>query len=156
PGKRRGRIHDRAGDQHLRWAGDALTEPTSPEHPLRYPWSMKARTVAAIAAGKLSGATSRLLGRGGGTAVAGLAAQWVDPRIISDLAAQAGAGAIVVTGTNGKTTTALMISRIAEASGLRPLHNRSGSNLMRGVAAMLVEQASVGGRIPDAADRMAI
>ena len=67
-----------------------------------------------------------------------------------------GAGAIAVTGTNGKTTTSLMLSRIATAAGLRPLHNRSGSNLMRGVAAMLVEEASLGGAIPDAARRLAI
>ena len=114
------------------------------------------RTVAAIAAGKAAGAASRLLGRGGGTAIAGLAAARIDRHVVARLAAQAGAGAIAVTGTNGKTTTALMLSRIAAAAGLAPLHNRSGSNLMRGIAAMLVEEATLAGRIPDAARRLAI
>ena len=101
---------------------------------------MNPRTVAAIAAGKAAAAASRLFGRGGGTAIAGLAALRVDPGIVRALTAQAGAGAIAVTGTNGKTTTSLMLSGIATAAGLRPLHNRSGSNLMRGVAAMLVAE----------------
>ena len=117
---------------------------------------MNPRTIAAIAAGKAAAAASRLLGRGGGTAIAGLAALRVDPGIVRALTAQAGAGAIAVTGTNGKTTTSLMLSGIATAAGLRPLHNRSGSNLMRGVAAMLVAEATITGAIPDAAHRLAI
>ncbi len=117
---------------------------------------MNPRTIAAIAAGKAAAAASRLLGRGGGTAIAGLVALRVDPRLVRRLTAQAGAGSIAITGTNGKTTTSLMLSRIATAAGLRPLHNRSGSNLMRGVAAMLVQEATLTGAIPDAAERLAI
>ncbi len=117
---------------------------------------MNSRIVAAIAAGKAAAAASRLLGRGGGTAIAGLAALRIDPGIVRALTEQAGAGAIAVTGTNGKTTTSLMLSGITTAAGLRPLHNRSGSNLMRGVAAMLVAEATVTGAIPDAPRRLAI
>ena len=117
---------------------------------------MNPRTSAAIIAGKAAGAVSRISRRGGGTAIAGLAAQRIDPAIVRRLVTQAGAGAIAVTGTNGKTTTSLMLNRIATAAGLRPLHNRSGSNLMRGVAAMLVDEASISGAIPDAARRLAI
>ncbi len=117
---------------------------------------MNPRTIAAIIAGKAAAAASRATGRGGGTAIAGLAALRVDPGIVGTLASQAGAGAIAVTGTNGKTTTSLMLNRIATAAGLRPLHNRSGSNMMRGVAAMLVAEASVTGAIPDAERRLAV
>lgn len=117
---------------------------------------MQVRTLAAIVAGKAAGAGSRLLGRGGGTAVAGLVAERIDPGVVRRLSAQAGHGAIAITGTNGKTTTALMLSRIAREAGLVPLHNRSGSNLMRGVAALFVREASLGGRIADAARRLAI
>jgi UDP-N-acetylmuramyl tripeptide synthase len=112
--------------------------------------------MAAIAAGKAAGAASRVLGRGGGTAIAGVVALRVAPGLVGELASQAGAGTIAVTGTNGKTTTALMLRRIAEEAGLRPLHNRSGSNMMRGVAAMLVDEASVSGSIAEASRRMAI
>lgn len=117
---------------------------------------MHPRTIAAVWAGKVAGTGSRLLRRGGGTAIAGLAAERIDPRVVEHLARQAGAGAIAITGTNGKTTTSLMLNRIAVEAGLRPLHNRSGSNLMRGVAAMLTEEATLAGRIPDASQRIAI
>jgi UDP-N-acetylmuramyl tripeptide synthase len=117
---------------------------------------MNLRTIPAVCAGKAAAAASRLLGRGGGTAITGLVAERIDPHIVARLAAQARAGAIAVTGTNGKTTTSLMLNRIASEAGLRPLHNRSGSNLMRGVAAMLVEEASFRGVIPDASRRLAI
>jgi UDP-N-acetylmuramyl tripeptide synthase len=117
---------------------------------------MGLRVAAAIWAGKIAGAASRIARRGGGTAIAGLVALRVDPNVVRDLAAQAGVGAIVVTGTNGKTTTSLMLSRIAGAAGLLPLHNRSGSNLMRGVAAMLVEESTFSGSIARPAERLAI
>jgi UDP-N-acetylmuramyl tripeptide synthase len=117
---------------------------------------MNPRTVAAVIAGKAAGRASRLLGRGGGTAIAGLAALRVDPDIVRRLVSQSGAGALCVTGTNGKTTTSLMLNRIAAEAGLLPLHNRSGSNLMRGVAAMLVEEASPSGDIGRASERLAI
>jgi UDP-N-acetylmuramyl tripeptide synthase len=117
---------------------------------------MDVRTVAAVVAGKAAGGASRMLGRGGGTAIAGLVAERLNPSIVACLATQAGAGVVCVTGTNGKTTASLMFSRIAAAAGLSPLHNRSGSNLMRGVAAMLVEEASLSGAIPDASQRLAI
>jgi len=124
--------------------------------PIRYPDAVNLRTVAAVCAGKAAGRISRMLGRGGGTAIAGLVAERIDPRIVTHLGSQAGHGALVVTGTNGKTTTSLMLNRIATRAGLRPLHNRSGSNLMRGVAAMLVDAASPSAIIPGAAGRLAV
>ena len=117
---------------------------------------MNPRTVAAIAAGKLAALASRASGRGGGTAVAGLVAERIDPQIVQRLVRQAGHGAIAVTGTNGKTTTALMLSRIAREAGLLPLHNRSGSNLMRGLAAALLDASTLDGKIPDSQRRLAI
>ena len=117
---------------------------------------MNPRTIAAIIAGKAAAAASRISGRGGGTAIAGVAALRIDPGVVRALVSQAGAGAIAITGTNGKTTTSLMLSRIATAAGLRPLHNRSGSNMMRGLAAMLVAEAGVSGAIPEAARRLAV
>src|SRR5438309_2218552 len=68
---------------------------------------MHARTIAAISAGKLAALASRTTGRGGGTAIAGLVAEHIDPRIVHRLVQQAGHGAIAVTGTNGKTTPVL-------------------------------------------------
>lgn len=49
---------------------------------------------------------------------------------------------VVVAGTNGKTTTSRMIADVLEADGCRVVHNRSGSNLVRGVAAAFAEQTT--------------
>ncbi len=117
---------------------------------------MSIRTTAAIAAGKLAGAASRALGRGGGTALPGVVAERVEPRLVERLAAQLGHGSIIVTGTNGKTTTAHMLSSIAARAGYLPLHNRSGSNLMRGVATALLENARLSGGLSNARERFGV
>jgi lipid II isoglutaminyl synthase (glutamine-hydrolysing) len=117
---------------------------------------MSIRTVAAIATGKLAGAASRAFRRGGGTALPGVLAERVDPRLVERLAVQLGRGSIVVTGTNGKTTTAHMLSSIAAKAGCFPLHNRSGSNLMRGVATALLDDAGLTGRLSHASRRLGV
>ena len=117
---------------------------------------MSIRIIAAIAAGKLAGAASRAFRRGGGTALPGVLAERVEPRRVERLAAQLGRGSIVVTGTNGKTTTAHMLSSIAAKAGCRPLHNRSGSNLMRGVATALLDNAGPLGRLSQAERRLGV
>src|SRR5439155_26388241 len=48
---------------------------------------------------------------------------------------------VIVSATNGKTTTAGMIAAALRASGRRPVHNRAGSNMTWGVATALLEQA---------------
>ena len=117
---------------------------------------MNPRTWAAIAAGRLAGASSRALRRGGGTAIAGAVAQNIDPALAGTLTRQLGHGCALVTGTNGKTTTARMLAQIAREAGLEPLANPSGSNLMRGVAAALLGETDVLGNIQAAANRIGI
>ena len=63
------------------------------------------------------------------------------PDAIERLAAQLDRGSIVVSSTNGKTTTAGMIAGILAAAGRRPVHNRAGSNMHWGVATALLEQS---------------
>jgi lipid II isoglutaminyl synthase (glutamine-hydrolysing) len=117
---------------------------------------VKPRTLAAIAAGRLMGAASRAAGRGGGTAVAGLLAQRIDPRLVETLATQLGRGCAVVTGTNGKTTTARMLAAIAAEAQVPTLANPSGSNLIRGVASALLAETSAAGRLRSGPDRLGI
>ncbi len=114
------------------------------------------RLTAAIAAGKLAGIASRAFGRGGGTALPGVLAERINPRLVERLAAQLGHGSVMVTGTNGKTTTAHMLSSVAAKAGYLPLHNRSGSNLMRGVATALLDKAGPLGRLSQAERRLGI
>ncbi len=103
------------------------------------------RLAAALAAAKVASAGIRRAGRGGGTAAPGLIADWFDPALLTKLSNRLARGVIVVAGTNGKTTTARIIADILEADGAGVVHNRSGSNLVRGVAAAFADQASIGG-----------
>jgi UDP-N-acetylmuramyl tripeptide synthase len=87
------------------------------------------------------GALSRRSGRGGGTTLPGRLLVRMAPDAIKRLAAQLDRGSIVVSSTNGKTTTAGMIAGILRADGRRPVHNRAGSNMHWGVATALLEQS---------------
>jgi UDP-N-acetylmuramyl tripeptide synthase len=86
------------------------------------------------------GALSRRSGRGGGTTLPGRLLVRMEPDAIERLAAQLDRGSIVVSSTNGKTTTAGMISGILRADGRSPVHNRAGSNMHWGVATALIDQ----------------
>src|SRR2546425_1130670 len=99
------------------------------------------RRTTAVAAGKITAALSRRMRFGGGTALPGLVAERIDPDIVTDMARQLGEGSVLVTGTNGKTTTARLLRNIAQADGLQPVANRAGSNMMRGITSALVESA---------------
>jgi UDP-N-acetylmuramyl tripeptide synthase len=86
------------------------------------------------------GGLSRLSGRGGGTTLPGRMLVRMAPDAIERLAAGLDQGSIVVSSTNGKTTTAGMIAGILRAAGREPIHNRAGSNMHWGVATALLEQ----------------
>jgi lipid II isoglutaminyl synthase (glutamine-hydrolysing) len=104
--------------------------------------SIDPRLGIAVAAAKLTTFGLRRTGRGGGTAAPGLVAEFVDPGILRKVGERLRRGVVVVAGTNGKTTTSRMIADVLEADGLRVIHNRSGSNLVRGVAAAFAGQSS--------------
>ena len=103
------------------------------------------RLGVAIAAAKLAAAGIRRAGRGGGTAAPGLIADRIDPALLTKIATRLPRGVIVVAGTNGKTTTSRMLADVLEADGCQVVHNRSGSNLVRGVAAAFADHASLTG-----------
>ena len=105
------------------------------------------RRAAATLAGKAALQLSRRLRMGGGTTLPGVVARRVAPDLLRDLSASLPQGVILVTGTNGKTTTARMVSSILQAQGLRVLHNRAGANLLSGLTATAVAGADLAGRI---------
>ncbi len=107
---------------------------------------MDLRLTAALLAGKTASILSRRLGMGGGTTFPGTVARKVDPRALAKLAQALPRGSLVVSGTNGKTTTSRLIANILRTAGLRPVHNRAGANLLGGVTAALVADSSPGGR----------
>jgi lipid II isoglutaminyl synthase (glutamine-hydrolysing) len=103
------------------------------------------RLTLALAASKLTAVGIRRLGRGGGTSAPGLVADRLDGAMLTKLTGRLTHGAVVVAGTNGKTTTSRMIADIFEAAGRTVVHNRSGSNLVRGVVSAFVGTASLTG-----------
>jgi UDP-N-acetylmuramyl tripeptide synthase len=91
-----------------------------------------------VLAARAAGALSRLAGRGGGTTIPGKLLWKLDPGAIDALAARLERGSAVVSATNGKTTTAAMVAEILRPR-VRLAHNRSGANLVSGVASALLE-----------------
>ncbi len=90
------------------------------------------------AALRAAGAVSRLAGRGGGTTLPGKLLWKLDPGAIDRFASRLEQGSVVVSATNGKTTTAAMVARILGARA-RVVHNSSGANLVSGVASSLLQ-----------------
>lgn len=97
------------------------------------------RTLLALAVAKQAAFWSRTLRRGGGEALPGLLAERISPSILSELASYLRHGCVVVTGTNGKTTTCLALALILEQEGYTVLRNKGGSNLTRGLVSALAE-----------------
>lgn len=120
------------------------------------PRSVGLRVRGALLAGRAAGATSRRLGRGGGTALPGAVAGRVAPGLLDALVPTLGHGAVTVTGTNGKTTTAHLLSSIARRAGWTLLANASGSNLERGVTGAFVDAATAAGGLPGASARLGL
>jgi lipid II isoglutaminyl synthase (glutamine-hydrolysing) len=107
----------------------------------------QARFTLAVAAGKAAGVASRALGRGGGTSFPGAIARRIDPHVLRKVAAVSNASTVVVTGSNGKTTTCRMLAALAQAGGLKVTQNRTGSNLLQGVISAAVHGADIFGRM---------
>ena len=99
------------------------------------------RFFLAILVGKFISYLTKTLRFGGGSAAPGLYALKVDPNLVEKLIQKIPKN-IVVTGTNGKTTTARMISNFATESELKVIRNHTGSNLERGIASTLISHTS--------------
>ena len=103
---------------------------------------MAASTPVLIA--RAAGSLSRRLGRGGGTSLPGKLLLRLRPEALGELAAGLGHGALAISATNGKTTTARLVSGCARAAGWRVVANQSGANLLSGVATALLEDGREG------------
>ncbi|HZW42837.1 MAG TPA: MurT ligase domain-containing protein [Dermatophilaceae bacterium] len=103
------------------------------------------RTSVAVAAGKVARAATRL--RGGGSAMPGLVVERLDPRFLTHALADLPRGVVVVTGTNGKTTTTKMLVAILREHGLTVFTNPTGSNFTRGVISSMLAEIPFSGRL---------
>ena len=88
---------------------------------------LRARLAASI--GGAAGQVSRLAGRGDGSVIGGVIALRLEPGLLAMLAA--GRQVVLVTGTNGKTTTTRLIAAALGSKG-QVASNAFGANMGRG------------------------
>ncbi len=82
-----------------------------------------------------------------GTALPGLIALKINSNLIRQVAEKNELKSVIITGTNGKTTTSRLVCSMLQAQNIPFLHNRSGSNLLRGIASTLINQSDCSGRL---------
>jgi UDP-N-acetylmuramyl tripeptide synthase len=144
-----------SGAEDSQMAIDRYSKATSSQRMRKYR-RRSLRAGLAVVGGRTAGALSRRLHLGGGTSIAGLVAQRLYPDIVGHLSTQLAFGSVIVTGTNGKTTTSGFIAAILSDAGLRVWRNREGSNLMGGVAGALVIRAQLDGNLRRAGQAISI
>lgn len=82
---------------------------------------------------------------GAASVLPGSIARRIQPHALPLLLAQIRRGVILIVGTNGKTTTALLLRTLLERQGWRVAHNVTGANLINGLVTALMEHTNVVG-----------
>lgn len=95
--------------------------------------------------GKVIRRLSRL--RGGGSALPGLIVEKLDPSFLQQSLEHLPYGVVVISGTNGKTTTTKMVVSLLKSQGLKVFTNPTGSNFKRGVISAIIEKSNFRGRL---------
>ncbi len=90
---------------------------------------------------------SRRLGRSGGTTAPGRLLLRVSPGALGRMGRELGDGSLLVSATNGKTTTSAMIAACLDQAGRPLVHNRAGSNMSWGVATALLDAGREPGQL---------
>ena len=80
---------------------------------------------------------------GGGSALPGLVVERIDPKFINKILSKLPRGVIVISGTNGKTTTTKIVSELLEKQGLKVFTNNTGSNFVRGVISAILKDIKI-------------
>jgi lipid II isoglutaminyl synthase (glutamine-hydrolysing) len=101
----------------------------------------------AVATAKTITQAVKLLKLGAASVLPGSIAKRIYPKILPLLFQQVHQGAIIVVGTNGKTTTSLLLKKILEDKGYRVAHNSAGANLINGLITALLDNANLFGKL---------
>lgn len=105
------------------------------------------KTALAVSAGKLSAELIRVFKVGSGTSLPGKVALKLDHSLLETLSRQVRQKTITITGTNGKSTTAGILSAFIESNGFQVVHNQLGANMLPGITAALLRQSSLHGKL---------
>ena len=82
-----------------------------------------------------------------GAALPGLIIERLSPGFLNSMLKKLPEGLIIVTGTNGKTTTTKMITELLRAEGKKVLTNKTGGNFVRGIISSVAQAASPSGAL---------
>ncbi len=111
---------------------------------------MSAQLQAKLALARGVGALSRLRG-GGATSAPGKVLMRLEPNAIALLGERLRRGSVLVSATNGKTTTTAMAADILQQAHIEVVHNQAGANMAGGIATTLLGAArprgSIGGEL---------
>src|SRR6185436_3132744 len=97
--------------------------------------------------GKCISWASRVSGSNG-SAMPGYVIERINKRFLSKAMGKLPQGVVLVTGTNGKTTTTKLLAELLQGQGLRVLTNNTGSNFVRGIISLVVDKATLSGQLP--------
>jgi UDP-N-acetylmuramyl tripeptide synthase len=101
---------------------------------------MSAALAPKLALARAVAALSRMRG-GGATSAPGKVLLALDRDAIASLGARLPAGSVLVSATNGKTTTAALAASVFEHAGIELVHNAEGANMAGGIATALLTAA---------------
>lgn len=105
------------------------------------------RHLPTIILGKTVQKLSRLKGNGG-SALPGLVVERANPQFITNILSKLKYGVVVISGTNGKTTTTKVVAELLQQQGLRVFTNPTGSNFVRGVISAILQHIRLSGNFP--------
>ena len=89
----------------------------------------------------------RSLRLGAASVLPGEIARRIQPNLLQLLSCQVKQGVILIAGTNGKTTTSLLLRTMLKNKGWRVTHNATGANLENGLMTALLENTNAIGRL---------
>ncbi len=105
------------------------------------------RLGVSVGAAKTVTSLVRLLRLGAASVLPGEMARRLQPKVLPLLFGQVRRGVILIVGTNGKTTTSLLLRTILERQGWRVAHNATGANLINGLVTALLDNTSLIGQL---------
>ena len=98
-----------------------------------------------IILGKTVSKLSRLRGNSG-SALPGLVIEKTNPKFVKKILSKLPYGVVVISGTNGKTTTTKVVAEALTKQGLKVFTNDTGSNFVRGVISAIIKNIKVSGK----------
>ncbi len=104
-------------------------------------------TIMSILLGKIVILLSRLFNLGNGSTWPGQIALSLEKNFLKKITKKSKVKIILIAGTNGKTTTAKLLSTILLKNGKKVFQNTSGANLLNGIASSFIANSSVQGNV---------